>query len=112
MRRKEVKFGRIICILCMNEENDWHRNMEIDAVEGPVVCVCRVEMLQALVKTGITPGPSEVSIELIAASRGVRVRVISEICQKVLDGFGMYCIYCMNIVYIYICIVYIGVYCI
>ena len=32
----------------MNEENDWERNVEGDAVEGPVVCVSREEVLQAL----------------------------------------------------------------
>ena len=32
----------------MNEENDWDRNSEGDAVEGPVVCVSREEVLQAL----------------------------------------------------------------
>ena len=32
----------------MNEENDWDRNVEDDAVEGPVVCVGREEVLQAL----------------------------------------------------------------
>ena len=32
----------------MNEENDWDRNVEGDAVEVPVVCVCRDEMPQAL----------------------------------------------------------------
>ena len=32
----------------MNEENDWDCDVEGDAVEGPVVCVCREEMLQAL----------------------------------------------------------------
>ena len=36
-----------------------------------------------------SPGPSEVSLELIAASGGVGIQVIAEICQKVLDGFGM-----------------------
>ena len=30
-----------------NEENDWDHNMEGDAVEGPVICVGREEMLQA-----------------------------------------------------------------
>ena len=34
-------------------------------------------------------GPSEVSLELIAASRGVGIQVMAEICHKVLDGFGM-----------------------
>ena len=64
----------------MNEESDWDYNVEGDAVEGPMVCVNREEKLQALneVKTGKAPGPSEVGIQVMA-----------EICQKVLDGFGM-----------------------
>ena len=32
----------------MNEENDWDRNVEGDAAEGPVVCVSREEVLQTL----------------------------------------------------------------
>ena len=32
----------------MNEENDWEHNVEEDTVEGPVVYVCREEVLQAL----------------------------------------------------------------
>ena len=31
----------------MNEENDWDRSVEGDAVEGPIVCVGREEELQA-----------------------------------------------------------------
>ena len=31
-----------------NEENDWNHNVEGDAVEGPVVCVSKEEVLQAL----------------------------------------------------------------
>ena len=46
--------------------------MEGDAEEGQEVCVNRQEVLQALneIKTGKAPGPSEVSLELIAASVG------------------------------------------
>ena len=46
----------------MDEENDWDHNVEGDAVEGPVVCVSREEVLQAIdeIKTGKAPGPSEV----------------------------------------------------
>ena len=40
-------------------------------------------------KTGKAPGPSEVSLELIAASGVVGIQVVAEICQWVLDGFGM-----------------------
>ena len=67
----------------MNEENDWDRNVEGDVVEGPVVCVSREEVLQELnvMKTGNAPGPSEVSLELIAArGGGVVIQVMAEIC--------------------------------
>ena len=40
-------------------------------------------------KTGKVPGSSEVSLELIAAIGGVGIQVMAEICQRVLDGFGM-----------------------
>ena len=45
-------------------------HVELDAVEGLVVCVSREEVLQVLneMKTGKAPGPSDVSLELIAAS--------------------------------------------
>ena len=58
--------------------------MEEDAVEGPVICVSKKEMLQLLneMKTGKDPGPSEVSLELIASSGGVGIQVIAEICQS------------------------------
>ena len=35
-------------------------------------------------KTGKAPGPSELSMEFIAADRGVEIQVMAEICQKVL----------------------------
>ena len=43
-----------------NEENDWDHNVEEDGVEGPVVCVSKEEVLQALneLKTGKDLGPS------------------------------------------------------
>ena len=57
----------------MNEENDCDHNVEADAVEGPVVCVFREEVLQALneINTGKASRPSEVSLELIVVSGGV-----------------------------------------
>ena len=56
--------------------------MEGDAAEGPVRCVSREEVLQALneMKTGKAPGPSEVSLELNAASRGVGIQMVAEMC--------------------------------
>ena len=75
----------------MNDENDFNHYVEGDAVEGPVVCVSREVVLQVLneMKTGKAPGPSEVSLELIAASREVGIQLMAEICHKVLDVFGM-----------------------
>ena len=77
--------------MIMDEENDWDHNVEGDAVKGPVVCVGREEVLQALneMKSGKALGPSEVSLELIAASRGVGIQVITEICQSATNGLVM-----------------------
>ena len=38
-------------------------------------------------KTGKAPGPSELALDLIAASGGVGIQVMAEICQTALDGF-------------------------
>ena len=75
----------------MNEENDWDHNVEGDAVESPEVCVSREEVQRELheMKTRKAPGPSNVSLKLIAASEAVGIQVRAEIYQKVLDGFGM-----------------------
>ena len=40
-------------------------------------------------KTGKIHGTSEVSLELITASRRVGIQVTAEMSQRVLDGFGM-----------------------
>ena len=73
----------------MNEENDWDHDVEGDALEGPVVCVSNEEVLPALSEmiTGKAPGPSEVLLQFIAASRGVGLQVMDEICQKY--GYGI-----------------------
>ena len=46
--RKEAKSGTIKFERITNEENDWDHNVYRNAVEGPVVCVSREEVLQAL----------------------------------------------------------------
>ena len=71
----------------MNEENNWDHIVEEDAVECPVVCIGRLEVLLALneIKTGKSPGPSEVSLELMAASGVVGIQVMAEICQSWMD---------------------------
>ena len=75
----------------MNKENDWDQYMERDLVEGSVDSACREEVLQALneMKTGEAPGPSDVSLEMITASMQAVIKVMPEICQRIVDGFGM-----------------------
>ena len=65
--------------------------MEGDVVEGQVVCESREEVPMALSEMiiGKAPGPSDVSLKLITASRGVGIEVMAEIYQRLLDGFGM-----------------------
>ena len=41
------------------------------------------------VRAGKAAGPSEVSVEMIAASGEIGIRVIVDLCQRVLDGRGM-----------------------
>ena len=82
----------------MNEENDWDGYVEGDAVEVTVVCVSREEVFQELNENKKKPWPLEVSLELIAASGGVGVQVMAEICHNVLDGFGMPATWALSVV--------------
>ena len=50
-------------------------------------------------KTGNAPGPSDVSLELTAASGGIGIQVIAEIYQRALDGFGMPAEWTLSIVF-------------
>ena len=61
--------------MVMNEGNDWDYNVEGDAVEGPVDCVSRDEVVQVLneTKTGEAPVSSDVPLELIAASKEIGI---------------------------------------
>ena len=49
-------------------------------------------------KTRKAPDPSDVSLELIAASWVVGIQMTAEICQKVLDEFGMPVVWALSIV--------------
>ena len=68
----------------MKEENDWDHNEEVNVVEDPVVCVSREEVLQALneLKTAKDPGPSDVSMKLIAASGEIGIEVMAEMSES------------------------------
>ena len=75
----------------MNGENDLDHSVEGDALHVSVVCVGREEVLQIIneIKTGKVPGPAYPSLELIASTGRVGIQLMAEICQRVLDGFGM-----------------------
>jgi len=75
----------------MNVENEWDHRTEVDVVEGPIEKLPVEEMVKAIraMKLGKTAGPSEVSTEMIIASAEIRVGVMMELCQNVLDGKGI-----------------------
>ena len=59
--------------------------------EGPIGKVNRDKIVKAMLEmqAGKAVGPSEVSTEMIAASGDVGIRVMMELCQRLLDGKGM-----------------------
>ena len=75
----------------MNAENKWDHMVETDVVEGPVEKVARKEIVEAMqkMKSGKVTGPSEVSVEMIVASGKIKVKMVIELCQCVLDHRGM-----------------------
>ena len=75
----------------MNEENEWDHMMETEVVEGPAEKVARNEIVEAIqrMKSGKATGPSEVSMEMIVESGEIGVKVMIELCQRVLDSRGM-----------------------
>ena len=86
-----AKIGKEHMEKIMNEENEWDRMVETDLVEGPVEKVVRDEIVEAIqsMKSGKATGTSEVSVEMIVASGDIGVKVMMELCQRVLDGRGM-----------------------
>ena len=77
--------------MVMNEENEWGQITDVDLVEEPIEKVTVEEVMSALRKTkpGKATGPSEVESEMIITSGDVGIKVIVELCQRVLDGRGM-----------------------
>ena len=65
--------------------------METDVVRGPVEKVARNKIVEAMqkMKSGKATGPCKVSMEMIVASDEIRVKVLMELCQHVLDSRGM-----------------------
>ena len=75
----------------MNEEMEWHHVVKTNVVERPVEKVAHNKIVEAMqkMKSGKATGPSEVSVEMIVASGEIGVKVIMELCQRILDGRGM-----------------------
>ena len=75
----------------MNEKNEWDCVVETDLIKGPVERVARDEIVEAMqsMKSGKATGTSEVSVKMIVASGEIGVKVMMELCQRVLDGGGM-----------------------
>ena len=73
----------------MNEENKWDHMVETDI--EPLKKVAQNEIVEAMqkMKLGKATGPSQVSVEMIVASAEIRVKVMMELCQHVLDDRGM-----------------------
>ena len=71
----------------MNDENHRDHDVDGDAVEGSVVCVSREDVLQVLNENRNGPWPWEVGNQLMV-----------ELCQKVLDIFGMPAEWALSIV--------------
>ena len=65
--------------------------VETDLVEGSAEKVACNEIVEAIqmVKSGKATGPSEVSVEMIVASGEIGVKVMMELCHRVLDERGM-----------------------
>ena len=75
----------------VNEEKEWDHVVETDVVERPVEKVARNEIVEAMqkMKSGKATGPSQVSAEMIVASGEIGLKVMMELCQRVLDRRGM-----------------------
>ena len=75
----------------MNIENAWDQLTEAEVVEGPIESVTRREVAEAIqkMKPGKAAGSSEINTELIKSSGNVGITVMTELCQRILDGKGM-----------------------
>ena len=64
---------------------------DTNLVEGPVEKMVPNEIVEAnqSMKSGKATGTSEVNVEIIVASGEIGVKVMMELCQRVLDGRGM-----------------------
>ena len=91
IEKDRAKIWKELMEKIMNEENEWDHMVETDVVERPAEKVARIEIVKAMhkMKSRKATGPSEVSVEMIVASGEIEVKVMIELCQRVLDDGGM-----------------------
>ena len=91
IEKDRAKFWKEHMEKIMNQENEWDHMVEIDVIEGPVEKMARHEIVEAMQRmiSGKATGTSEVSVEMIVASGEIGVKVMIELCQRVMDGRGM-----------------------
>ena len=75
----------------MNKENESDQISDADAVDGPIEREMREEIMEAFkyLKIGKAPGPTEVYAETILACGEIGIRVLMELCHRILDEKGM-----------------------
>ena len=63
-------------------ENEWDQIVKAELVEGPVERVNREEVVKVIreMKAGKAAGPSEVRVEMIAASGEIGIGIMVEVC--------------------------------
>ena len=72
----------------MNDENEYDKIADADTVKEPIERVVREDMMEAFkyLVIGKAPGPTEVYAEIVLASGDVGIRLLMELCHRILDG--------------------------
>ena len=75
----------------MNVENEWDGNVEVEVVEGPTLGIKREEVHAAMkgMKRGKAGGISGVVAEHLKGSGELGIGVMTELCNRMLDGEDM-----------------------
>ena len=75
----------------MNEEYSWDENVEANCVYGPVMRIAEIEVWNAMkdMKMGKAAGMTGITAEHFLASGAIGVQVVTELCNRVLDGGKM-----------------------
>ena len=88
---KKIKVWKEYEEKLLNEENDWHKSLEIAKVEGPCEQVSLEDVMEtfALMNEGNVAGPSRVTVELLNVCKKEAVRRLAEVANNMLEGSKM-----------------------